>query len=219
MYPLDYPGYTGGIIATPIEKDYPYFLIEPPSSYPVTLNDVRNHLRIDADNTYENTYLEFVLQSATQFCENYIGFDLINKKYLTFRDYFNCDITLRRAPFPPGRVLNVFQFLQQGEWLDIPTNLYYLEFLKPFSKIKQRNNASFNLHTDNVDQCIKIEFIAGYGIDASFVPVNIKLGILNHIAAIYENRGDADQATDVFAQNFPVQTKIIYDSYKIIETR
>jgi len=207
-----------GIIQTPINQDHPYFLVNSVFNSPVSLNEVRSHLRIDADNDLENTYLEFCVKAAAKFGESYTNLDFIQKKYLTFRNGFGYPITLRRGYLPLENCISSFKYILNGVWESVPETSFYVEYKKPFSSIVSKYNNTFDYITDPILQSVKIEFFAGFGVDESKIPFDIKFAILNHIAAMYENRGDADVASMNFAENFPVQTKIIYDSYKVIET-
>jgi uncharacterized phiE125 gp8 family phage protein len=215
--------YQTGLVQTPIEQDYPYFLLEPAANYPISLVEARVHLKIDADDAYSNTYIDFIIKAATSFAEKYTGLDFIQKKYLTFRDSFSYPMTLRRGPFSLQENSIVFKYILNGVWTAVPTTSYQIQYLKPYAKILATRGGNFNYSTDDVAQAIRIEFIAGFGATKDSVPDDLRLGLLNHIAAIYENRGDADEGTSGFAstnfaETLPIQTKNIYNSYKIIET-
>jgi uncharacterized phiE125 gp8 family phage protein len=54
---------------------------------------------------------------------------------------------------------------------------------------------------------IEIVYIAGYG-DAAAVPKPIKQGMLSHIAAMYDNRGDGNGAV------LPAQTVALYAPWR-----
>jgi len=59
------------------------------SLYPVTLTDVKRHLRIDLNYFDDDEYIEnSIIPSATKFCENYIGEDIaLTSNVMTIYDF------------------------------------------------------------------------------------------------------------------------------------
>lgn len=58
--------------------------------YPVSLSEVKTHLRIDASTTDDDTYLtNAIIKSATKYCENFIDKDIaLTSNTLTFEDFY-----------------------------------------------------------------------------------------------------------------------------------
>jgi len=63
------------------------------STYPVTLQEVKTHLRVDANNFDDDDYIEnAVIPAATRFCENFITKDiaLTTNTYTVYDFYSDC---------------------------------------------------------------------------------------------------------------------------------
>ena len=207
-----------GVVQTPIHKNYFYDVIKPATNYPITLVEVREHLRIDPDNALDNPYLEALIIAATKFAENYINIIFIKQQFVTYRDNLTYPIELRRGPMPFDQPLLSFDYKFNGVWNPVPATAYYVQYLKPYVKIVPPNTPYFGITTDPVFQSVRIKFLAGMADTPDEIPQDLKLALKNHISAMYENRGDADQASAAYDNNLPVATKIIYDQYKVLET-
>jgi len=61
------------------------------TAYPLTLEEVKKHLRIDPDEFDDDSYLEnFILKAATRYCENFIDRDIaLTSNVLTYPDFYD----------------------------------------------------------------------------------------------------------------------------------
>ena len=196
-----------------MERAYSYIIIVPPAELPVSLEEVKRHLRLDeAPDPEVDAELTLLINAATEFGQAYTKLTFVNTTYRTYRDFFECCIKLRRAPFVS---LEQFQYLVDGVFIDIDQSIIYTTHDSGFSKIILKTNQSYPSNKDDQQQeSILIDFIAGFG-TAADVPDALKLALLNHIAALYENRGDCDQ--DLCKTCLPNAAKCIYSAYQIID--
>jgi len=193
-----------------MERAYSYQVITAPTVLPVSLAEVKEHLRLDPDDDTQDDYLTFLIQTATEFAEERLKRVLINTKFRTYRDWFECCILLRRSKL---QTLDLFEYLVDGTFTTVDSDLYYTTDESDYSKIVLKNESCYPTDKDDQLQSIKIEFTAGYGSTAASVPPKIKMALLNHIAALYENRGDCDNAS--ISATLPATSKNIYDMMMI----
>jgi uncharacterized phiE125 gp8 family phage protein len=193
-----------------MERAYNYHVITPPANRPLTLALVKTHLRLDPNDTSEDSYLEFLIDMATEFAEEKIRRVLINTKFRTFRDNFECCILLRKSKF---QSLDLFEYMVDDSFTAVDSDLYYVTDEADFSKIVLKDGSCYPTDKDVRLQSIKIEFTAGYGADESAIPPKIKTALLQHIAALYENRGDCDTAS--MEALLPASAKNIYQMMMI----
>lgn len=189
----------------------------------LSLAEIKEHLRIDPLDTSEDTYLEALERTVVLFAEKYTKRDFINKNYLTKRDSFTNNtsafpdpnvLTLRRSKLQA--VISVNYYLD-GVLTLLPATEYQVQQESDWGFIVPPNNQSWP-EADDRYNAIEIEFTAGYGPTAADVPQDLKLALLQHIAKMYENRGDCDEAACGCSENFPtIQSKHIYDLYRIWE--
>jgi uncharacterized phiE125 gp8 family phage protein len=197
-----------------MERAYNYHVIEEPINLPVTLPEVKEHLKLDpADNTQDD-YLTFLVWSVAKYTEEYTKRILINTKFRTYRDIFQNYIKLRRSKL---QSLDKFEYLVDDVFTTVPIDLYYVTDETAFSKIVLTFDEEYPINIDNRMQAIKIEFTAGYGTESTDIPQQLRLALLNHLAKVYENRGDCDTdlSTNVIEQFLPKLSRGYYEMYRI----
>jgi uncharacterized phiE125 gp8 family phage protein len=148
----------------------------PPASEPLTLNDTKLYLRLD--NTDEDTLVTNLITAARITAENWLRRSLITQSWkIAFDDGIPQSIWLPMGPI--NAVTGVTVVNIDGTTQVIASNSYWL-------------NAAQNalvMFGELIGFRIEVTYTAGYG-DASTVPQPIKLGMLSHIAALYDSRGE-----------------------------
>ena len=149
-----------------------------PANEPLTLAETKLYLRIDGNS--EDSLITDLIVSARMIAEHWLKRSLITQAWkLSFDEYASDEIAL-----PMGPVTNVtaVAIINRDTTSQTVSNaVYYL------------NAAKTMLLFDSaiVGFRIEITYGTGYG-DASSVPKPIKQGMLSHIAAMYENRGECN---------------------------
>ncbi len=180
-----------------------------PTELPVSLDLVKQQLRIQ--NTADDELLTVYINSASEFFEAYTGRILITKEFETFRSFFETSIELRRSRL---QELIEFQYFNTENILvDVP-DIFYLNVEKTYSRIIIDNFLAVpNDARDNI-QTIRAVFSAGYGDTSDDVPQDIQMALMNHVAALYANRGDCSDCNG--GNGIPVNALLIYNKYLII---
>jgi uncharacterized phiE125 gp8 family phage protein len=190
---------------------YTYNVTTPAANLPLTLAEVKTHLRLDPDDTSEDSYLTILIETAADFGERYTGRDFINKTYTTFRNDFFEPLLLRRSKVSS---ITSIQYLINGVLTTVANTVYGLEDVNDYPYIYLKDNQEWPTDTDCIPQSIKIVFVSGYGASNVNIPSDIKLALLNHIAFLYENRGDC--SGECGGAMLPANSKTIYDKRRII---
>lgn len=157
-------------------------IITAPTVEPITLAQARLHLRIDDDNTADDSLITSLIIAARQSCEKYTGRALITQ---TAKQY-------SKACFPVMLDLNAVQSITSVTVIDSDE----LEtVLDPSEYRLGKNLIRFGVYLTSaytsmvtLSRDVVIEFIAGYGDAASDVPEPLKQWMLLLIGAMYENR-------------------------------
>lgn len=194
---------------------YPYTVSTPAAELPVTLTILKTHLKLDPTDTSQDGYLTLLIQAVTAFAEGYMRRVLINTEFEVLKDYLTPVLELRRSPFVS---LQSFKYTKSGSLLDVDSSLYYLFPREDYHKILLKDDSTYPTDGDDILRGVVIKFIAGYAastFDFESKYPDIVLAILNHVAAVYENRGDCDKASIITA--LPKTSKDIYNKYRIIE--
>lgn len=150
--------------------------ITAPASEPLTLAETKLYLRVDGSG--EDALITDLIVSSRMIAEQWLKRSLITQSWkLTFDEYVQDEIMLPMGPI--NAVTSVTIVNRDTTTQIINSNSYYL------------NAAKDKLIFDSVLIGFKIEILysTGYG-DATSIPKPIKHGILSHIAAMYDNRGE-----------------------------
>lgn len=186
---------------------FPYIVTAQPVTQPISLSDVKDHLRLDKSESYDDNYLESLMESATLYCQNYTSRLLTRQTVETYRDNFGDSLTVRKSPV---QSITKIEYLSEGIWETVDTSVYYLTVSSGFPEICLNTDKAWPVSIDTREQAIKITILCGYGVTGESVPESLKTGLLQHIAFLFENKGDSD-----VSESLPLTSKMIYDQYKI----
>lgn len=201
------------------DKAWPYIVTVDPATLPLTLDEVKTHLRIDLTDSSQDTYLTILIKAVTAFAEKYTKRDFITRTYETLRDSFGNSLVIRRSPFVS---VSKVEYLVDDILTTVLTDIYFLTDSNTYPHLSLKVDGVWPTNEDLREQAVKITFTVGYGTDTTDVPESLRIGMLQHIAALYENRGDCDSSRVsggilAGAQKFlPVDAQLIYDMYRII---
>jgi uncharacterized phiE125 gp8 family phage protein len=194
------------------KKAFTYNVSTAPINKPLTLVEVKTHLKIDAADATQDDYLNLLIDMARDFGEKYTKRTFIDTGFTTFRDDFNDSLLLRRSKVS---AIASIKYLVSGVLTTLSTDVYDFTDVTDFSEIFLKVDQVFPTDVDQVPQAVEIIFTAGYGADTTDVPADVKFAMLNHIADLYSNRGDC--GGDCAGSGVTSNTKILYDKIKIID--
>lgn len=165
-----------------------------PASEPVTLTEAKTYLRVDA--AAEDVLIADLITAARMTAEDWMKRSLISQSWkLAYDDCLEECVSLPMGPV--SAVTSVTAVNRDGGTLAISADGYYLSADKT------------QLMLDSPVFAFRVEVIyaTGYG-NAAAVPRPIKQGLLAHIAALYDCRGDAGNMA------FPAQAARLYMPYR-----
>lgn len=188
-----------------------YIVINAPSNLPLSIDLVKQHLYIDASDTSQDEYITLLISAVSSYCEKYTKLTLITTGFETFRDGFcgRC-IELRKAPFA---AVNSIMYLVGGVNTLLDSDEYYVTSGSGYNQIYESSGYNWPCNVDDVVQSVTINFDAGFGPDDSFIPSDLKIAMLNHIARMYSDRGDCSECGCEAC--LPPESSLIYEMYRI----
>jgi hypothetical protein len=201
----------------PFQQPINYILVTGAgSTLPVSLFDVKIWLKVPSTITADDTLITALIKSATATFEKITGRDLINKTYKTYLDSFPCvdglnyytgisflvpkyndnGIVLRKSKL---QSITSIQYYLDGVLTTWDSSNYYITDLPDYSAIYLVADAKFPTNIDIRKQSIVINFVAGYGVNDTYIPEDAKQALLQFITYLYENRGDCANSRDMQA--------------------
>jgi uncharacterized phiE125 gp8 family phage protein len=150
-----------------------------PASEPVTLAEAKLYLRVDQ--TTEDALISDLIVAARMMAEGWLKKSLISQSWkLSYDDGIPDYVPLPMGPV--SAIASVVLVNRDASTSTVSAGSYYL------------NAAQDALMMDNalIAHRIEINYSTGYGA-ASAVPKPIKQGMLCHIAALYDSRGEAGE--------------------------
>ena len=196
-----------------------------PVQEPVTLQEVKEYLRVD-DATDERVVRPFI-ETARRFCEEHTGRALMTQTLQLFIDAFEDRYDplwegMRTGPYlnyyknyvvlprsPVTSVTHVKTYNDSDEATTFAASNYYLDNVREPSRVVLRTGETFPTSL-RVANAIEVQYVTGYT-SAYNVPEPIRLGILQHIAYLYEHRGDMYDAKFPY----PPMLKTLYAPYVV----
>ena len=196
-----------------------------PTQEPVTLQEVKEYLRVE-DSTDERN-IRPLIETARRFAEEHLGRALVSTTYTQYYDCYD-DMSdplwegTRTGPYinyyknylvlgkgPVSSVTHVKTYDDDDTATTMASSKYYVDTAREPSRIVLRTGETFPTSL-RVANGIEVEYVAGYSSIYS-IPEPIRMGILQHIAHLYEHRGDMYEAKNAY----PPMLRSLYSPYVI----
>ena len=196
-----------------------------PTQEPVTLQEVKEYLRVE-DSTDERN-IRPLIETARRFAEEHLGRALVSTTYTQYYDCYD-DMSdplwegTRTGPYinyyknylvlgkgPVSSVTHIKTYDDDATATTMASSKYYVDKAREPSRIVLRTGETFPTSL-RVANGIEVEYVAGYSSIYS-IPEPIRMGILQHIAHLYEHRGDMYEAKNAY----PPMLRSLYSPYVI----
>ena len=158
----------------------------PPSAAPISLDDVRGHLRIDHSD--EDPTLQLYIDAATGYLEGCTGIltrALVTQSWVQSYPVFTDPILLPLGLQPVQSVTAINYYDELGADLVVLDTLYRLVHAELGPRIERTGDTAWPL-TAVRDDAVRVEFIAGD--EPAAVPAPIRQAMLLLVGHWYANR-------------------------------
>jgi len=212
-YGYDY--YSGSAIPYPNVRDSQpetYTVITTPTTTPITLDQVKEQLRLDTSDTSEDTYLTTLIEASRDCFESFTGRILIDTQFRTFFNLFRQSFELRKSKLES---LDAFEYSVDSTFIAVESSIYYATQESIYSRIIISEEDSIPTDKDDSFQSIRVDFTAGYGTSEDDIPSDIQMGLLQQVTDLYANRGDCSSCDCSNMGGWPAYSAMIYRKYKI----
>ncbi len=170
-------------------------LVTPPAVEPVTLDEVKAHLRLDSDT--DDAYVSALITAARQRVELYLRRALITQTFEFTLDGFPAspslvfEATVIDLPRPPLQAIESIKYLDTaGSEQTLPHETYVIDASSDeIGRIALAWTQYWPITRCSINSVV-IRFVAGFGDAPDDVPQVIRQGILIEVSNLYENRED-----------------------------
>ena len=196
-----------------------------PAQEPVTLQEVKEHLRLE--DGVDERFLRPLIETARRFAEEHLSRRLVSttltQSYDVAGDFddplwegvrMGADIQFYKnylvlGAGPVISVSSVKTFDDNDVATTFSTDKYYVDNAREPARVILRKGETWPSSL-RVANGIEIEYVAGYS-SIYAIPEPIRLGILQHVAHLYEHRGDIYEAKSPY----PPMLQTLYAPYVI----
>lgn len=160
-----------------------YVLTTPPGAEPLTLAEVKAHLRIDDGE--EDALLLSLTGTAREYLERETGLCLLAQSWRLYLDNWPADGIVRIAKSPVRAVQTVTVYGEGGLALDVSLEDHLLDGEGRPARLWLRHPPSPGRMVNGIE----IDFSAGYGEAGTDVPDTLKRAMLIHVGHMFAYRG------------------------------
>lgn len=206
-------------------------LVTAPATEPVTVAEAKAHARVET--TADDSYIEALITAARELVERTTGRALITQTWRMTLDAWpggeeawwdgvreapisvldgagGAFVEIRKAPF---LAITTVQTLDEDDAATTWTSSdYYVDKRHGFGRLIKRQGSVWPSIVGRDFGAIRIDFTAGYGLNASDVPVALRQAIKDIVAHWYEVREAAGEAKFTEA---PMKTRSVLQQYTV----
>lgn len=180
----------------------PLIQTTPPASEPVLLADAKNHLRVDADLTADDTLITLLISAARRYAEMYTGRSFITQGWQLVLDSFPGP-SLIGVPYGvpyslPGHAIllergnvqsitSVKYTAMDGSTQIMPPATYTADLSGAPARVTPIFGQIWPIPLPQIG-AVQVNYTAGYGPAATDVPEGIRQWILLRLSTLYNNR-------------------------------
>lgn len=196
-----------------------------PAQEPITLQEVKEHLRVE--DGIDERILRPLIQTARMFAEEHLGRKLVTtvltQTYDVANDfdeplwegmrvgadiqYYKNYLTLSHGPVVS--VAHIKTYDDSDTATTFASTKYYLDNSREPARILLRKGQTWESNL-RVANGIEVQYTVGYS-SIYAIPEPIRMGMLHHVAHLYEHRGDMYEASNPY----PPMLKTLYAPYVI----
>jgi len=194
-----------------------YKLISQSDDYTLKVQEVQEHLKIDSDDSESSKFINRLINTVTKIGEQVTRLDFTQKQYKGYFPKFSNNMLIRKAPV---QTIDSISYLDESDdWQTVDESIYYINDTYSYPSIYLKTGKYWpDLYSTNV-QPVQVIFTAGFDINIG-IPDDIKFALLNHIAVLYEYRGDWNSVNSFtsgsgyLGDTIPPAAMLVYHTYR-----
>jgi len=166
-------------------------------SYPVSLADMKLHLKSETDETDDDTLISTLISAATTYCQEFQHRAFITQTRILYYDEFPL---MFHVPYPPLISVTSIKYIDtSGDEQTLDSGQYRVDIGNEPGRITEAYNCTWP-STRDVTNAVTLTYSAGYGAAAD-VPDTVKAAIKLLVAHWYEHR---EAVSDITVMPLPL---------------
>ena len=164
----------------------PTNLITEPTIEPMTLQEAKDHLRVD--HVDDDSVIEPNIKAVREHSETFLGRALITQTWDLFINNFPPYGSWLEIPFPPLQSVTTIKYIDEnGTQQTLSSSIYTVDINAEMGRVFLAYDQVWPT-VRPILNAIEIRFVAGYGANAEDIPESIRQGIKMLLGHLYENR-------------------------------
>ncbi len=184
-------------------------LVTAPADQPVTVPDVKRHLRIPDFEAGHDVWITRTIAAATDWFHNTTGRQLVSATRDHFLDCFPAGRRPLELPYSPVASITSISYTDTDGGADTFTDFSLLSGHEPGVIVPTFSNTW--PATRYIEQAVTVRFVCGYG-DLLDVPSAVKAGLLMLIGHWFNNR---EEGSTLHVREIPLGAKNIAEQYRV----
>jgi uncharacterized phiE125 gp8 family phage protein len=195
-------------------------LVSASTSKAVSLDDVKDWLRLERGYTDEDDILRAMRDAAVNRCEEYVGRKLITQTWNVFFNHFpagNQDIVIPWGPLQNlvSTSTSVIYTDSDSSTVTFASSNYSVDTVSDNGRVVLNYGELWPTATLARNNPIQIDFVTGYGDNSSDVEPQIKNGIKRYIGDLHEHREDTLVGQGVTVVEIPYGVADMWRPFKL----
>lgn len=158
---------------------------------PITLQDAKDHLRIDSDITASDLYVLGLIEAATEAAEDYMRRKLVTQTVVKY--FYAWPAVGFRLPYGNLQSVTTIKYTDYEENQSTLADTEYLVDTNTpdlVGRVILAYNKTWPTDTLSKKSPIEITYVCGYGLTKAHVPMRARQAIMIEISDRFENRED-----------------------------
>lgn len=180
-----------------------------PATEPLSTDEAKDHERVDI--SADDELIDNLVKAARSWSETFTSRAFVTQTWKLFLDEFPDEEEIK-VPKPPLQSVTHVQYTTYDGSTDttstVDSDTYRVDTDREPGRIVLKDDADWPDPSDNLitSNPVEVEFVAGYGSDASDVPEDIRSAIRMLFGHLYENRESVVIGTTGFEVPFSVRS-------------
>ncbi len=162
-------------------------LVTKPSEEPITLDETKDHLRLELDDASEDALVARLIVAARRRAENFLWRAIMKQTWDYFLDDFPGSADTILLPLPPLQSVTTVKYIDlDGVQQTLAASLWKVDAVSEPARLVPAFEETWPSTREEIN-AVEIRFVAGYT-NIGEVPEEVKSGMKMMTASWYENR-------------------------------